>query len=88
MPVDTQDLDDQIAHLDSLIAAYRAALKSFATNGAQQRYSFDSGQQKITVEREEPSKMRGAISSMMNEKQILCQRKGTASGTLQTRGGW
>lgn len=84
----SQDLLDQIAHLEALIVAYRAAILAFATNGAAMKYKFNSGQQDITVEREDPKSMREAISSMMNEKQIMCQRAGLARGTVQTRGAW
>ena len=82
------DLTDQIAHIDAMLTAYRAAQLAFATNGAQIQYRFDTGQQIINVERMDPKQMNGLIESLMNQKQILCQRLGTASGTLNTRGAW
>ncbi len=88
VPTAQQDLLDQIAYIDSLITAIRAALLAFYANGAQKEYRFDTGQQIINVERESPKVMNDQISGLMNEKQILCQRAGLASGTMYSRGAW
>ena len=79
------DITDQIAHLDAMIVAYRTATLAFVTNGAQKKYRFDTGQQIIDVERQDPKEMNAAIESFMNQKQILCQRIGLAKGTLNVR---
>ncbi len=88
VPTAQQDLLDQIAFIESLITAIRAAILAFYTNGAQKIYRFDTGQQIINVERESPKVMNDQIQSLMNQKQILCQRAGLASGTLYSRGAW
>ena len=79
------DIDDQITYLDAIIVAYRAALIAFATNGAALIYRFDTGQQIINVERQDPKAMDAMIQSFMNQKQMLCIRSGRAKGTVNVR---
>lgn len=79
------DIQEQIDFLGELITATRAAVLTFVQNGAQKRYRFDTGRQVIDVEREDLNTMRANIAAMMNERQILCQRIGQASGTLIVR---
>lgn len=86
MASDTAFWTARIAAIDLRIAAYEAAILDFATNGAQQNYKFDSGQEVITVERAEPDKMNAILDSFINQRQIYCQRAGLASGGVYARG--
>lgn len=88
MSASAQYYTDRIAQIDLQIAAYEAAILSFATNGAQQSYSYDTGQQTVRVERQDASSMQAVLDSLMNRRQILCQRAGLDSGVSHNRGAW
>jgi hypothetical protein len=85
---DTDYIKARIAAYELRIAAYEAALLAFADNGAQQSYRYDSGQEVIRVERADPGVLESLIDKMLNQRQILCQRIGLASGTHNSRGSW
>ena len=88
MAATTEFIEARIAAIEAQILALEAALLAFATNGAQQEYRYDTGQEVIRVQRQDGTEMRRLIDALLNQHQILCQRIGKASGVHNSRGSW
>lgn len=66
-PYTQAEIDAKVLALKALIAAYEAAILSFAVNGAQQSYSLDTGQTRQTVMRAQLPSLRDTLSSLENQ---------------------
>lgn len=82
---DTTFWQDRAAAALLQIAAYEAAMLAFATDGAQQKYDFDTGQTEIRVERANLSTMQNIVSRLIAQHGIYCQRAGLSKGGHQSR---
>ena len=52
------------------------------------KYKFDTGQEILTVERQEPAAMAATIEALMQQKNNLCIRAGLQRGSVYVRGAW
>jgi len=88
MAVSSAWYDTQIAWWENYITQYQAAMLAFATNGLQQSYSFDSGQQVVRVERMEAAKLGDVLDGYYNTYTMMCVRAGKQPMGLQARPDW
>ena len=85
MPASSTFYTDRIAQLELQIAAYEAAILAFASAGAQLEYTYDTGQDKIRVERADPMVMQDLLDAMINQREVYCVRIGSSSGAHTAR---
>lgn len=77
--------DARIASVDLNITAYEAAILAFATNGAQQEYSMDTGQKTIRVERADADVLHDIVDRLISQRDVYCIRAGRASSGHNSR---
>ena len=65
---------ENLANVKAQIRAYDAALLAFASNGAIQQYTLDTGQTRQVVSRADIGSLRLLRHSLFNEYSVMCTR--------------
>jgi hypothetical protein len=66
--------DAKLAKLELRITAWEDAMVAFASDGLQQSYTLDTGQDRVTVERAEVSVMQRTLDSMYRQRDFMMVR--------------
>ncbi len=81
-------LAGRIAYTQTLLEAQEAAMLSFYLNGAQQEYTYNTGQQDIRVERADFAKMSADLDRVYNRYVMFCVRAGQTPAALSSVPSW
>jgi hypothetical protein len=85
---DTEFWVSRVATIKAQLVAYDAMYLSFLSNGGQQSYKLDTGQEVVTVDRADLADMDAVMDSLLNRLDVACIRAGLQSSSVFVRGAY